>query len=81
MFVEATATRHDQIVVATRWSALSVAWAVLVAFASLGAGVAANSTALVGFGLSSLVDGIASTILVRRFRHERLDLKPSEVSP
>jgi divalent metal cation (Fe/Co/Zn/Cd) transporter len=51
---------------------------VLVAFASLGAGFVANSTALVGFGLSSLVDGIASTILVRRFRHERLDLKPSD---
>jgi divalent metal cation (Fe/Co/Zn/Cd) transporter len=50
----------------------------LVAFTSLAAGFAANSTALVGFGLSSLVDGTASSILVRRFRHERLDLRPSD---
>jgi divalent metal cation (Fe/Co/Zn/Cd) transporter len=76
--VEATTTRHDRIVAAIRWCALSVAWALLVAFTSLGAGFAANSTALVGFGLSSLVDGMASTILVRRFRHERLDLRPSD---
>lgn len=55
-----------------------MAWALLVAFASLAAGFAAHSTALVGFGLSSLVDGTASLILVRRFRHERLDLRPSD---
>lgn len=72
------AARHEKIVAAISWSALSVAWALLVAVMSLAAGFAANSTALVGFGLSSLVDGIASTILVRRFRHERLDLKPSD---
>jgi divalent metal cation (Fe/Co/Zn/Cd) transporter len=76
--LEATTTRHDRIVAAIRWCALSVTWALLVAFTSLGAGFAANSTALVGFGLSSLVDGMASTILVRRFRHERLDLRPSD---
>jgi divalent metal cation (Fe/Co/Zn/Cd) transporter len=49
-----------------------------VAFTSLAAGFAANSTALVGFGLSSLVDGTASSILVRRFRHERLAVRPSD---
>jgi divalent metal cation (Fe/Co/Zn/Cd) transporter len=76
--VDAPARRDYQIVAAIRWSALSVAWALLVAFASLAAGFAANSTALVGFGLSSFVDGTASLILVRRFRHERLDLRPSD---
>jgi divalent metal cation (Fe/Co/Zn/Cd) transporter len=76
--VDASAARHDKIIAAIRWSALSVAWALLVAFASLAAGFAANSTALVGFGLASLVDGTASSILVRRFRHERLDLRPSD---
>jgi divalent metal cation (Fe/Co/Zn/Cd) transporter len=76
--VDATATRHDQVLAATRWCALSVGWALLVAVTSLAAGFAANSTALIGFGLSSLVDGIASSILVRRFRHERLDLRPSD---
>ena len=55
-----------------------MAWALLVAFASLAAGFAANSTALVGFGLSSFVDGTASLVLVQRFRHERLDLRPSD---
>jgi divalent metal cation (Fe/Co/Zn/Cd) transporter len=76
--VNAPAIRHDQIVAAIRWCALSVAWALLVAFTSLVAGFAANSTALVGFGLSSLVDGTASAILVRRFRHERLAMRPSD---
>jgi divalent metal cation (Fe/Co/Zn/Cd) transporter len=55
-----------------------VAWALLVAVTSLAAGFAANSTALVGFGLSSFVDGTASSILVRRFRHERLDVRPTD---
>jgi divalent metal cation (Fe/Co/Zn/Cd) transporter len=76
--VDAQAARQDQIVAAIRWCALSVTWALLVAFTSLAAGFAANSTALVGFGLSSLVDGTASSILVRRFRHERLDVRPTD---
>ena len=76
--MDAQAARHDQIVAAIRWCALSVAWALLVAVTSLAAGFAANSTALVGFGLSSFVDGTASSILVRRFRHERLDVRPTD---
>jgi divalent metal cation (Fe/Co/Zn/Cd) transporter len=76
--VDAAANRHRLIVDATRWTALSVAWALLVAVASLAAGFAANSTALIGFGLSSLVDGTASSILVRRFRYERLALRPAD---
>jgi divalent metal cation (Fe/Co/Zn/Cd) transporter len=76
--VDASAARHDQIVAAISWCALSVAWALLVAVTSLAAGFAADSTALVGFGLASLVDGTASSILVRRFRRERLDLRPSD---
>lgn len=76
--VDSLAARRDQIVDATRWCAISVAWAVLVAFTSVAAGFVANSNSLVGFGLSSLVDGIASSILVRRFRHERLHTRPSD---
>src|SRR6187200_1963770 len=53
--VDASASRHDQILAAIRWCALSVAWALLVAVTSLAAGFAADSTALVGFGLASLV--------------------------
>jgi divalent metal cation (Fe/Co/Zn/Cd) transporter len=76
--MDASHARHDNIVAAVRWSALSVAWALVVAIASLVAGFAADSTALVGFGLASLLDGSASSVLVRRFRHERLDLRPSD---
>jgi divalent metal cation (Fe/Co/Zn/Cd) transporter len=65
------------VVAAIRWCALSVGWALLVGAASLAAGLAAGSTALVGFGLNSLVDGTASTILVWRFRQERLGLRTS----
>ena len=55
---------------AVLWCAASVVWAVLVGAAALVAGFVASSTALVGFGLDSLVDGGASATLVWRFRHE-----------
>jgi divalent metal cation (Fe/Co/Zn/Cd) transporter len=64
--------RPDLIAAAIRWSVGSVAWGLLVGCGSLAAGLSADSTALVGFGLSSLVDGIASCVLVWRFRHEQL---------
>jgi divalent metal cation (Fe/Co/Zn/Cd) transporter len=76
--MDASSARRHRVVAAIRWSALSVLWALLVGVASLAAGLAANSTALVGFGLNSLVDGTASSILVWRFRHERLDVRPSD---
>jgi divalent metal cation (Fe/Co/Zn/Cd) transporter len=65
-------SRSDHVAAAIRWSILSVAWALLVGVASLAVGVTARSTALVGFGLNSVVDGTASVVLVHRFRHERL---------
>jgi divalent metal cation (Fe/Co/Zn/Cd) transporter len=72
--------RHNHVADAIRWSALSVAWAVLVGAASVVAGLAAQSTALVGFGLGSLLDGMASVVLVIRFRHERLgERSPDEL--
>jgi divalent metal cation (Fe/Co/Zn/Cd) transporter len=76
--VDASFARRENVVAAIRWCALSVGWALLVAVTSLAAGFAADSTALVGFGLASLLDGTASSVLVRRFRHERLDLRPSD---
>ena len=51
---------------------MSVGWGLLAGTGSLVAGITADSSALIGFGLSSLVDGIASSVLVWRFRHERL---------
>jgi divalent metal cation (Fe/Co/Zn/Cd) transporter len=64
--------RHRSMLDASRWCALSVAWAAAVGVASVVAGVAASSIALVGFGASSMLDGTASAVLVWRFRHERL---------
>jgi divalent metal cation (Fe/Co/Zn/Cd) transporter len=45
---------------------------------SLGAGLTADSAALVAFGLSSLVDSTASSVLIWRFRHERLGVRTVE---
>jgi divalent metal cation (Fe/Co/Zn/Cd) transporter len=53
-----------------RWCTASVTWSSLVGVAALAAGFAAGSTALVGFGLDSLVDGGASVALIWRLRHE-----------
>ena len=51
---------HDLLLAATRWSALSLAWALLVGVTALVAGLAASSVALVGFGANSILDGSAS---------------------
>ena len=63
--------RTHAVLAATGWCAASVAWATLVGTASLAAGFGAGSSALVGFGLDSLVDGGASATLVWRFSRER----------
>jgi divalent metal cation (Fe/Co/Zn/Cd) transporter len=62
--------RVEDLVAAVRWSAASVAWAVLTGATSVVAGLIASSTALVGFGLNSLLDGGASAVLVWRFSEE-----------
>jgi divalent metal cation (Fe/Co/Zn/Cd) transporter len=68
--------RSDDLAAAIRWCAASMTWAALVGAASVGAGVASHSTALVGFGLDSLVDGGASVALVWRFRQEAHGKRP-----
>ncbi len=73
-----TATRHSLMVEASRWCALSVTWAGAAGSASLAAGLSASSTALIGFGASSMLDGAASAVLVWRFRHERLGAADTE---
>jgi divalent metal cation (Fe/Co/Zn/Cd) transporter len=65
-------SRHELLLAATLWSALSLAWAALVGVTSVVAGVAASSVALVGFGANSVLDGSASAVLVWRFRHEHM---------
>jgi divalent metal cation (Fe/Co/Zn/Cd) transporter len=60
----------DDLAAAVRWSAASLAWAILTGGAAVAAGLIADSTALVGFGLDSLLDGGASAVLVWRFSEE-----------
>jgi divalent metal cation (Fe/Co/Zn/Cd) transporter len=74
----ARAAHNDRVVAAIRWSALSLGWALLVGVASVAAGVAAHATALVGFGLNSVVDGAASAMLVWRFEHERRGMRSAD---
>ena len=58
-----TAPRHSLILDASRWCALSLVWAGVAGAASLVAGLSASSTALIGFGASSMLDGTASAVL------------------
>src|SRR5215468_9265674 len=70
--------RRTALAAAIRWCSASVAWALLVGAASVAAGVAAASTALVGFGLDSLVDGGASATLIWRFSHEQRETRAAD---
>ncbi|HEY4378143.1 MAG TPA: cation transporter [Acidimicrobiales bacterium] len=65
--------REQQVLAAIRVSAISVAWAVVVGLAALGAGISAGSLALIGFGIDSTIDGAASVGLIWRFRAEKQD--------
>ena len=56
---------------AIRWCALSVAWAAVAGASAVVVGLEAGSVALVGFGADSITDGLASGVLVWRFRRER----------
>jgi divalent metal cation (Fe/Co/Zn/Cd) transporter len=64
------AQRREFALGAIRWCGISVAWALVAGGASLAAGLVANSVALVGFGCDSIIDGMASAVLVWRFRQE-----------
>jgi divalent metal cation (Fe/Co/Zn/Cd) transporter len=64
--------RRDQHVSeAIRWCALSVGWAALAGAGAVIAGFSAGAIALIGFGADSITDGMASAVLVWRFRHEQ----------
>jgi divalent metal cation (Fe/Co/Zn/Cd) transporter len=63
--------RDRQVREAIRWCGLSVAWAAVAAAIAVIAGLEAGALALVGFGADSATDGLASAVLVWRFRHER----------
>jgi divalent metal cation (Fe/Co/Zn/Cd) transporter len=63
--------RDRQVREAIRWCVLSVAWAAVAGASAVIAGLEAGAIALVGFGADSATDGLASAVLVWRFRHER----------
>jgi divalent metal cation (Fe/Co/Zn/Cd) transporter len=51
---------------------LSLAWMTIEGAVAIGAGIAAGSIALVGFGLDSAIEGFASVILIWRFTGQRV---------
>jgi divalent metal cation (Fe/Co/Zn/Cd) transporter len=57
---------------------LSLAWMTAEGVVGLAAGIAAGSIALVGFGLSSAVEGLASVIVIWRFTGSRTHSATSE---
>lgn len=50
---------------------LSLAWMSVEGAVAIGSGIAASSVALVGFGLDSVIEGVASVILIWRFTGQR----------
>ena len=67
----AETARADNVTSAIRWSATAVAWSTVAGVVGLVAGLAAGAIALVGFGADSLVDGLASVVLLWSFGQER----------
>jgi divalent metal cation (Fe/Co/Zn/Cd) transporter len=57
---------------------ISLAWLCIEGSVALAAGIVAGSIALVGFGLDSAIEGLASFIVVWRFSGERLLSSTSE---
>jgi len=54
-----------------RLEILTIAWNVIEAIVAIGAGLAAGSIALVGFGLDSVIESISGIALYRRLAFER----------
>ncbi len=57
---------------------LGIGWHVAEAAIAIGAGLAATSIALIGFGADSLVEAVAGLIVVWRFAETRLDPERAE---
>jgi divalent metal cation (Fe/Co/Zn/Cd) transporter len=71
--------RHEQLVHRARLLAwLGIGWHVAEAAVAIGAGIAATSIALIGFGADSLVESLAGLIVVWRFAKGRQDSARAE---
>jgi divalent metal cation (Fe/Co/Zn/Cd) transporter len=70
---------REQLVQRAKWLArLGLAWHGIEAAVALGAGIAAGSIALIGFGADSLIELMAGAILLWRFAPSRVDSAAAE---
>lgn len=58
---------------------LTVGWNLVEAVVAIGAGLAANSVALVGFGVDSIVESISGGVLIWRLKAEERGVDPAAV--
>src|SRR5712691_7043121 len=59
-------------------SSLSLAWMTAEGAIGLTAGILANSIALIGYGLDSTIEGIASVVIIWRFTGSRVHSEDAE---
>jgi divalent metal cation (Fe/Co/Zn/Cd) transporter len=57
---------------------LSLAWMTVEGIVGVAVGVAANSIALIGYGLDSTIGGVGSLVLIWRFTGDRADSEAAE---
>lgn len=76
MTSHAVARRHELLDRGVRLEVLTIGWNAVEAFVAVGAGLAAGSIALVGFGLDSVIESISGIALYRRLVFERRGASP-----
>ena len=64
---------------ALRLEYLTVGWNVVEAVIAIGAGLAANSVALVGFGVDSVVESVSGGVLIWRLKAEEAGMEDAAV--
>jgi len=57
---------------------LSLAWMTVEGVVAIGAGIVASSIALIGFGLDSAIEGVASVVIIWRFTGSRVFARAAE---
>jgi divalent metal cation (Fe/Co/Zn/Cd) transporter len=80
--IEAGAPRRSEYLAAARKARLlswvSLAWMSLEGGVAITAGILAGSIALIGFGIDSAIEGVASVVIIWRFTGARLHSRASE---
>jgi divalent metal cation (Fe/Co/Zn/Cd) transporter len=65
--------RYEELARRVRWlSWLSLGWMTIEGVVAISAGIVASSIALIGFGLDSGIEGVASVIIIWRFTGHRM---------